>query len=104
MKNLAPICIAIVLAGTMRAAQAASPLPRSAPEAQGVSSAVLADFVSALDEQIDGMHSLMVVRHGQVIAEGWWAPYDAEHNHVLYSLSKSFTSAAVGLAVAEGKL
>ena len=46
----------------------------------------------------------MVVRHGQVIAEGWWAPYDAEHNHVLYSLSKSFTSTAVGFAVAEGKL
>ena len=39
-----------------------------------------------------------------MIAEGWWAPYDAEHNHVLYSLSKSFTSTAVGFAVAEGKL
>jgi CubicO group peptidase (beta-lactamase class C family) len=46
----------------------------------------------------------MVVRHGQVIAEGWWTPYDAAHNHVLYSLSKSFTSTAVGIAVAEGKL
>jgi CubicO group peptidase (beta-lactamase class C family) len=60
--------------------------------------------VAALDQQIDGMHSLMVVRHGKVLAEGWWAPYDAEHNHVLYSLSKSFTSTAVGCAVAEGRL
>src|SRR5205823_12741649 len=72
-------------------------------EAQRVSSAALSDFVTALD-QIDGMHSLMVLRHGQVIAEGWWAPYDAAHNHMLFSLSKSFTSTAVGLAVAEGKL
>jgi hypothetical protein len=46
----------------------------------------------------------MIVRHGQVVAEGWWAPYAAEHCHVLYSLSKSFTSTAVGFAVADGKL
>jgi len=104
MKHWVQICLVIVLVGTVRAAQAASPLARSAPEAQGVSSSALSEFVTALDQQIDGMHSLMVVRHGQVVAEGWWAPYDAERNHVLYSLSKSFTSTAVGLAVAEGKL
>ena len=46
----------------------------------------------------------MVVRHGQVVAEGWWAPYAADEPHMLFSLSKSFTSTAVGLAVAEGKL
>jgi CubicO group peptidase (beta-lactamase class C family) len=46
----------------------------------------------------------MLARHGHVIAEGWWSPYDASSNHELYSLSKSFTSTAVGLAVAEGKL
>jgi CubicO group peptidase (beta-lactamase class C family) len=46
----------------------------------------------------------MLVRHGRVVAEGWWSPYDAQTPHALYSLSKSFTSTAVGLAVAEGKL
>jgi CubicO group peptidase (beta-lactamase class C family) len=46
----------------------------------------------------------MLVRHGHVVAEGWWAPYDAKTPHIFYSLSKSFTSTAVGLAVAEGKL
>lgn len=50
------------------------------------------------------MNSFMLVRHGQVVAEGWWAPYDRDTPHVLYSLSKSFTSTAVGFAVAEGKL
>src|SRR4029078_12169954 len=49
------------------------------------------------------MHSFRLVRHGQVVAEGWWTPYNAETPHVLYSLSKSFTSTAVGLAIAEGK-
>jgi CubicO group peptidase (beta-lactamase class C family) len=104
MNNLLRFCFVLVLAGTVSAGQAASPLPRSAPETQGVSSAALLELATTLDQQIDGMHSLMVVRHGQVIAEGWWAPYDAEHNHVLYSLSKSFTSSAVGFAVAESKL
>jgi len=104
MKNIARIYVVLVLAGAIKAALAAGALPRSMPEAQGVSSGALLELVTALDQQIEGMHSLMVVRHGQVIAEGWWNPCDAEHNHVLYSLSKSFTSTAVGFAVAEGKL
>jgi len=101
MNTLLRFLLLLVIAAAARAGQ---PLPRSAPEAQGVSSAALRSFVTALDQEIEGMHSVMVLRHGQVIAEGWWAPYDAGHNHVLYSLSKSFTSTAVGLAVAEGKL
>jgi CubicO group peptidase (beta-lactamase class C family) len=50
------------------------------------------------------LHSLMVLRHGQVLAEGWWAPYRPSEIHLLYSLSKSFTSTALGLAVGEGRL
>jgi CubicO group peptidase (beta-lactamase class C family) len=46
----------------------------------------------------------MLVRHGRVVAEGWWGPYAAETPHMLFSLSKSFTSTAVGIAAAEGKL
>jgi CubicO group peptidase (beta-lactamase class C family) len=85
-------------------AQEATPLPRSNPETQGVSSRSLIDLVEALDSKIPGMHSLMIVRNGHVITEGWWAPYRAEDNHVLYSLSKSFTSTAVGFAVSEERL
>jgi CubicO group peptidase (beta-lactamase class C family) len=44
------------------------------------------------------------VRHGQVVAEGWWSPYGAQIPHSMFSLSKSFTSTAVGLAISEGKL
>lgn len=83
---------------------AAQKLPRSSPEQQGISSVDLLAFVEAADQEVDTMNSFMVVRHGQVVAEGWWAPYDRDTPHVLYSLSKSFTSTAVGLAIAEGKL
>jgi len=79
------------------------PLLRSTPEAQGISSAALLAFVDALDS-IQEMHSLMVLRHGSVVAEGWWSPYAAARPHMLFSLSKSFTSSAIGLAVAEGRL
>lgn len=78
-------------------------LTRSSPERQGISSSSILAFVEAADQEIDAMHSFMLVRHGQVVAEGWWTPYDAQTPHVLYSLSKSFTSTAVGLAIAEGK-
>jgi CubicO group peptidase (beta-lactamase class C family) len=79
-------------------------LPRSSPEAQGVSSSAILPFVEAADRDVDSLHSFMFVRHGKVITEGWWAPYTPESPHVLFSLSKSFTSTAVGLAIAEGKL
>src|SRR5512139_3940009 len=79
-------------------------LPRSDPEAQGISSKAIQAFVEAAEAKIDAVHSLMVVRHGRVVAEGWWAPYGKNDPHVMYSLSKSFTSTAVGLAIADGKL
>jgi CubicO group peptidase (beta-lactamase class C family) len=79
-------------------------LPRSTPEAQGISSPAVRAFVEAADKDIDSLHSFMLVRHGHVVAEGWWPPYAAETPHMLFSLSKSFTSTAVGIAVAEGKL
>ena len=82
----------------------AGDLPRGSPEEQGVASSAVLGFVEAADERINSLHSLMLVRHGHVVAEGWWGPYDAETPHVLYSLSKSFTATAVGLAVAEGTL
>ena len=91
---------------TARGADAGAPpaLPRSTPEEQGISSSALLRFVQAAELKVDAMHSFMLVRHGHVVAEGWWAPYAADEPHELYSLSKSFTSTAVGLAVSDGKL
>ncbi len=96
--------LALLGAPLSRAADSPAALPRSSPEEQGVSSSGVLSFVRAVDEQIDGMHSFMLVRHGHVVAEGWWSPYDASSRHQLYSLTKSFTSTAAGLAVTEGKL
>lgn len=77
-------------------------LPRSTPEAQGVSSEALRKMYEAMDASATDFHSVMVLRNGYVISEGWWAPYGPQYRHSLYSLSKSFTSAGVGLAIHEG--
>ncbi|GIF98255.1 serine hydrolase domain-containing protein [Catellatospora citrea] len=79
-------------------------LPRSTPAAAGVSSRAVAALLDRLEAQSVECHSIMVVRHGHVVAEGWWAPYSADRPHLLYSLTKSFTSIAVGLAIADGLL
>ncbi|QZQ53967.1 beta-lactamase family protein [Curtobacterium sp. TC1] len=77
--------------------------PRTTPSALDIDARGVLAFVDAL-ESTAGVepHSLMLLRHGQVVAQGWWQPYAADRVHLLYSLSKSFTAAAVGIAVREG--
>ncbi len=107
MKNKTPFhfsVLALLLLAFGGIARSAAPLPRSSPEEQGISSAAIRDFVEAADKQINTLHSFMLVRHGHVIAECWWKPEAADKPHVLWSLSKSFNSTAVGLAAEEGKL
>ena len=101
-RRFSPV-IALLLALALRS-PAAAPLPRSTPEAQGISSQAIRAYVDASDQAIHTMHSFMLVRHGKVVAEGWWKPEAADKQHVLWSLSKSFDATAVGLAIAEGKL
>ncbi|WMJ88986.1 serine hydrolase domain-containing protein [Anaerocolumna sp. MB42-C2] len=81
----------------------------STPEQQGVKSEAIIDFLDAVSQcrtldMDQDFHSVMIMRHGAVIAEGWWEPYAKEMPHMLFSLSKSFTSTAIGLAVSEGLL
>lgn len=79
-------------------------LPRTSPESQGVPSAAITEFIQQADAQVNSMHSFMLIKNGYVVSECWWKPEVSEKPHILWSLSKSFTSTAVGLAVEEGKL
>ena len=73
------------------------------PEEVGVQSGAIANFVDEL-QKLNYVHSFVLLKDGKLVAEGYWAPYDAETPHALYSLSKSFTSMAIGLAIQDGKL
>lgn len=79
-------------------------LVKSAPEAQGVDSAAIAAFLDDVNENVRYLHSFILVRHGQTVAEGYWSPFNPTDPHIMFSLSKSFTSTAVGFAVTEGRL
>jgi CubicO group peptidase (beta-lactamase class C family) len=76
-------------------------LPRTSPEQQGIASSAILQFVEVLERQMHEVHSFMLLRHGSVVAEGWWAPHRREYPHMLFSVSKSFTATAVGLAMNE---
>jgi len=77
----------------------------STPSAAGVDARGLAAFLDALDaDPAIRPHGLVVLRDGRRIAHGSWAPYSADRVQLLYSVSKSFTSTAAGLARQEGLL
>ncbi|MEZ2370970.1 serine hydrolase domain-containing protein [Arthrobacter sp. RCC_34] len=79
-------------------------LPRQTPEQLGVNPVGIRSFLDAVEQAGIEMHSLMIAVDGAVIAESWWHAYDASTPHLLYSLSKSFTSVAAGIAESEGLL
>ena len=74
------------------------------PEDAGVSSEGLRRFLEKAQENRGTVqyHGLILLRHGKVVTRMSWAPYDTLTPHTLYSLSKSFCSAAAGFAVSEG--
>lgn len=84
--------------------QVINSLTRSVPETEGVSSQGIITFLDSAAKSRHEFHSFMFLRHGKVIAEGWWSPYRPDLKHTLYSTSKSFTSTAVGFAVNEKRL
>ena len=76
----------------------------STPEKMGVSSQAILAWIDAMKESELAFHSLIVIRHQHIIAEGYYHPYQKDTPHILYSLSKSFVSIAIGFALQENKL
>ncbi|MBI5916415.1 MAG: serine hydrolase [Bacteroidetes bacterium] len=102
--SFATLLLFLILAVSTGAQSVPKSLPRSTPEVEGVSSEAISSFLAAAAKSKHEFHSIMVLRHGKVVAEGWWDPYGPELRHTLYSCSKSFTATAVGFAVSEGRL
>jgi CubicO group peptidase (beta-lactamase class C family) len=104
MKNIIAVLLALFLAFNICKAQKQK-VAMPTPESLGISSQAILDFIEAAEkERKDDLHSFVLLRHGQVAAQGWWNPYNPESPHMLFSLSKSFTSTAIGIAQAEGLL
>jgi CubicO group peptidase (beta-lactamase class C family) len=76
----------------------------SSPESVGIDPEAITRFADALDAGRHGVHGLVIARHGRVVAEGWWHPYRPDDVHMMFSVSKTVTSLAVGIAISEGLL
>lgn len=76
-----------------------------APSSVGVDASGIIGFIDALeaDPAIEP-HGLIVQRNGHRIAQGYWTPHHQGRARLVYSLSKSFTGAALGLQIDEGRL
>lgn len=104
--RLLPFVSAVLAVSAAAAAGADGPFrfPRATPESQGIPSAAVSALVDRLQAEGDMAHGYMLIRHGKVVAEGWWAPYGPEIPHALHSISKAFTSMAIGYAVEDRKM
>lgn len=80
-------------------------IPRASfPEKVGIDSAEIRALIDDFDDNNIEVHSLMLIRNGKIACECYRYPYCKEAPHTMYSVSKSFTSIAVGFAIDEGLL
>lgn len=77
---------------------------KASPEETGIPGKCIINFIIRLKQRNISMHSLLLMRHDKLVFEGYYAPYTADTLHRMFSVSKSFTSIAVGLLADEGKL
>ena len=72
------------------------------PEQVGISSGEIAAFINDIETSGIEVHSMKIIRHGKTAFECYRHPYNSETPHTMYSVSKSFTSIAMGFAIDEG--
>ena len=77
-------------------------LPRNTPSKK--LEKAMEKYLEAVKNAGQDLHSIMIVQHGNVLAEKWMSEGKEDEPHVLNSVSKTFTASAIGFAIAEGKL
>jgi CubicO group peptidase (beta-lactamase class C family) len=74
----------------------------ASPESQGLDSAVLAEALDYVRTKSVPLHSFLIVRNGVVVLDAYFYPYSGREGHDVASVTKSFTSAAIGIAMEQG--
>ena len=79
-------------------------LERITPAQAGLDPQCIINMMDRMEKEHINITSFMLLRHGKVLCEASYEPYDATQLRTVYSLSKTFTSMAVGIAAGEGKI
>ena len=74
------------------------------PEAAGISASCIIDALREIDIREVSMHSFLLCKDDCLVAEGYYAPVKKNDLHRMFSVTKSFTSIAIGLLQEEGRL
>lgn len=74
------------------------------PEETGIPTDCISHFIDRLAARQIPMHSLLIMHRDKLIFEGYYEPCRADTLHRMFSISKSFTSIAIGLLADEGKI
>ncbi|MCC8014520.1 MAG: beta-lactamase family protein [Eubacterium sp.] len=77
---------------------------RTSPEEQGLSSQAIMNFISRMEKRDIDLHSIIILRNNRLIYEAYYDPYTADELHRMFSVTKSFVSAAIGCLWGEGKI
>jgi CubicO group peptidase (beta-lactamase class C family) len=77
------------------------PWPESTPEAQGIDSRII-ERALELGEQRPSLNCLLITRNGFLIGEKYYHFITQEEPHLVASVSKSFLSSLIGLAIENG--
>ena len=79
-------------------------LERITPAQAGLDPQYIINMMDRMEKEHINITSFMLLRHGKLLCEASYEPYDAAQLRTVYSLSKTFTSMAVGIAAGEGKI
>ena len=74
------------------------------PLEAGMSEEVIRDFLKTLRRHEINLHSVLMMKGENLFFEQYWAPFDGNTIHRMYSVTKSFVSIAIGCLLDEGKL
>ncbi len=105
MKKVLLTCMGVAFVSIVPGFSQINDLERATPESQGIpSKAIVQYFDSITSLKTTEIHSALLMRHGKVVGEIHPQPFRAEYGHTLFSCSKTFTAAAIGIAAAENRL
>ena len=88
----------------LKEAETMNQLMRTTPEEMGLHSQNILNLLERLEKENISVVSMMLLRHNQVLYKAYWPPYTQEQLRTVYSLSKTFTAMAIGIAAGEGKI
>ncbi|MCD8326140.1 MAG: beta-lactamase family protein [Lachnospiraceae bacterium] len=79
-------------------------IPVASPESEGIGSEQIENMILRLQRNQIPMHSILLMRHGKLVYEGYYRPYHKEKLHRMFSISKSMVSLAIGYLITHGEL